>query len=687
MEKTLGGDRLGSGKKMKVQMHNYERSNHDLSYAWRSTMAPGTLVPFMVEIGLPGDSWDIELEADVKTFPTLAPLFGSFKLQLDVFTTPIRLYHSALHNNKLGVGMEMSKVKFPKLRIIARERNPVNGEPAVGTEMNPSHILAYLGIMDPGQPEEGLPRNRKVIAMPLLSYWDIYKNYYANKQEGFGIVMQKTKMNDDAIWASFDKGAYSSYAYSPAYRHPSETYITFENAPNNQNVQVGDRIMIFGTEMMLNANQCVIQTADSTGTTKEATVNTFTTKTYEDGRTTIIITQADITAGRIMTNAQLNKTKIITYNSTPGWQVPRESTAVIFPLERIDEIKEEILQQPWTTEYELVEGSGWNLDEITLKSAAYNSALNGLLCKTYQSDIFNNWLNREWLDGENGINEITKIDTSDGLKIESLILAKKVYNMLNRIAISGGSYNDWLEAVYTEESYNRPESPVYMGGLSKEIVFSEVVNQSSNWNSEKAEGAEPLGTLAGRGHLSPKHKGGSVKIKVSEPSIIMGIVSITPRIDYSQGNRWFTVLSDMDDLHKPALDGIGFQDLVTWKMHGGDSIINSLGWSSQWVIGKQPSWIDYMTNFNRCYGEFAKSNSQMFMTLNRRYSMLKTTLPGETAEYKQLWTVGDATTYIEPGKYNYAFADTSKTAQNFWVQIGCNIMARRKVSAKQIPNL
>ena len=43
----------------------------------------------------------------------------------------------------------------------------------------------------------------------------------------------------------------------------------------------------------------------------------------------------------------------------------------------------------------------------------------------------------------------------------------------------------------------------------------------------------------------------------------MGIVSITPRIDYSQGNRWFNDLKTWDDFHKPALDQIGFQNLPT----------------------------------------------------------------------------------------------------------------------------
>ena len=50
----------------------------------------------------------------------------------------------------------------------------------------------------------------------------------------------------------------------------------------------------------------------------------------------------------------------------------------------------------------------------------------GLALKTYQSDIFNNWIDTEWIDGENGINAITAVDVSDGkLELDTLILAKK----------------------------------------------------------------------------------------------------------------------------------------------------------------------------------------------------------------------------------------------------------------------
>ena len=73
--KNIGGDRLGSGSKMQVQMHNYERSTHYLSSVWRSSMQVGTLTPFMVEVGLNGDTFDIDLTAMVRTLPTISPLY------------------------------------------------------------------------------------------------------------------------------------------------------------------------------------------------------------------------------------------------------------------------------------------------------------------------------------------------------------------------------------------------------------------------------------------------------------------------------------------------------------------------------------------------------------------------------------------------------------------------------------
>ena len=98
---------------------------------------------------------------------------------------------------------------------------------------------------------------------------------------------------------------------------------------------------------------------------------------------------------------------------------------------------------------------------------------------------------------------------------------------------------------------------MYEGGLSTEIEFQEVVSNS-------ASGDEPLGTLAGRG-INTQKKGGKLHIKIQEPCYIIGIASITPRVDYCQGNDFDINLNTLNDLHKPALDGIGYQDLLNWQ--------------------------------------------------------------------------------------------------------------------------
>ena len=214
----------------------------------------------------------------------------------------------------------------------------------------------------------------------------------------------------------------------------------------------------------------------------------------------------------------------------------------------------------------------------------------------------------DWIDGDNGIAAITAVSTSDGsFTMDALNLAEKLYNMLNRIAVSGNTYEDWQDAVYTQSPRRHIESPVFLGGLSSEIMFEEIVQTAP---TELNGQSQALGTLGGRGkHF--KRKGGHVNVKVDEASFIMGIVSITPRIVYTQGNEWYmTELKSMDDFHKPALDGIGYQDLLGERMAWWAAKITDNGVTRQ-KIGKVPAWIDYMTAVDKAFGDFAEKVLEM----------------------------------------------------------------------------
>lgn len=660
MMKTLGGDRLGAGKKMQVELHGYERSTHNLGYLWRSTMSSGTLVPFMSEVALPGDTFDIDLDCDIKTHPTVGPLFGSYKVQLDIFLCPVRLYQGQLHNNKMGIGMNMAAVKLPLIQVPATVFNPEDVPDVDNAQINPSCILSYLGIRGVGlnAPLEATTP-REFNAVPFLSYWDIYKNYYANKQEEIGAVIHTPRA---ALIQTVDDIEIQLRGF------PAPTLL--DPAPNVSPmvVQNLDTMLIAYTGAVPDPMQIMIK--------------------LDDGRE---IPAGDLFTGFTDTTTQLIGTfnwnkygnvTVVNWRYVTEFEVDQvEPGITTFPLANLDNIREEILNHttnvtPFTMDGNAPAPFGLVLDA----TGDYNHMLStqeGLGLKTYQSDLFNNWLSTEWIDGAGGINEITAIDTSGGsFNLDTLVLSRKVYDMLNRIAVSGGSYDDWLDAVYTNERFKRAETPMYMGGLIKELVFQEVVSNSQSATGDG--GAQPLGTLAGKGVMASKHKGGKVTVKVDEISYIIGIISLTPRVDYSQGNKWDVHLLTMDDFHKPGLDGIGFQELITEQMAWW-STRRIPGAGTAWETrsaGKQPAWVNYMTNVNQTRGNFAIDGNEMFMTLNRRYEA--DPLTGE---------ITDLTTYIDPKKFNNIFADTARDAQNFWAQISVDITARRKMSAKIMPNL
>lgn len=664
MQTTLGGDRLGSGNKQEISLRNYERSTHDLSYIWRSTMASGTLVPFMSKVGLPGDKLEIDLNCEILTVPTVGPLFGSYKVQLDVFEVPMRLYNAKLHMNKLGVGMDMAKILLPQVGIRTNNAAAYVKTYLDNEHINSSALFKYLGISGLGRTTgtSGIA-TRYFNAIPYLAYWDIYKNYYSNKQENIGFVIH----TDSAI-AAAAMTPKSAYLFSSTGASKGNIL-----APNvAATMATGDTLQVYFPANALEPvpGSMGVKVAGAAAVL-DAVFSTF----WWDA------TQRILHCSNLISGNATKTLQVLAGSATPVGNPTKSFGLKAFPLPNIDTMRENILQFSGAGAFMVNKDSldPYGLPMVMWGTAPYEKtsvqfSQEGLGIKTYQSDLFNNWINTEWIDGTNGISALTAVDTSTGeFTIDALNIASKVYDMLNRIAVSGGSYDDWLEAVYTHERVKGVESPVYCGGLIKELSFEEVISLA---NTDINGESQPLGTLAGRGRLTGKHKGGKVEITVNEPSYIIGIVSLTPRVDYSQGNDWDVNLKTYDDFHKPALDAIGFQDLITGQLWWGEDLLNVDTYAvTHKSLGKQPAWINYMTSVNKNFGGFAEQDDSMFMVLNRRY------------EKNADGTLKDPTTYIDPTKYNHIFAQTSLDSQNFWCQIGVNLIARRKMSAKVIPNL
>lgn len=640
MERNIGKNTIGDNNKMSVDLKTYNMSTHDLSTVVRNTQAPGTLVPNLTLLVQKGDIIDIDIEANVLTHPTIGPLFGSFKLEHHVYTIPFRLYNSWLHNNRTKIGLDMSQVKIPQLNVGLK--NTDNPKPEdEWTQVNPSCLLAYLGIRGYGSLIGVTTKNVEKNAVPLIGYYDIFKNYYANTQEDkFYTIGGARKFEIDINGEIYnitninktikDKDVIQ---FSPAPTEEEKANFTFIGSQNSRyrrwkandiGAWTGSQLIIGGLETTSKYELDAIYNGLSVG------LQQWELESLDTLRDNILTTKGNVT----------------------------------FSVTGIDSVP--VLKQ-------FNERLGTKQDGY-LKTTASQF---GLALKTYNSDLYQNWINTDWIEGVNGINEISSVDVSDGsLSMDALNLAQKVYNMLNRIAVSGGTYRDWLETVFTGGEYmERCETPVFEGGTSQEIVFQEVISNS-------ATEQEPLGALAGRGVTTNKQRGGHIKIKVTEPGYIMCICSITPRIDYSQGNQWDTELKTMDDLHKPALDGIGYQDSINSERAWWAGYYNADPDKKDTAAGKTVAWINYMTNVNRTYGNFAIKDNEAFMVMNRNYELEVT---GGSSPTKI--AIGDLSTYIDPVKFNYIFADTSLEAMNFWIQTKFDIKARRLISAKQIPNL
>lgn len=668
MKVNIGKNTLGDNNKMSVSLREYGRSTHDLSYAWRSPMGVGTLVPFMKFLALPGDTFDIDLDTKVLTHPTVGPLFGQFKMQMDVFTCPLRLYQAQLHNNALNIGLDMKKVKLPKF---AQNYKTLEG---VGIEKSKKSgkgsLAEYLGL----RYEPIRDRVNNVNAVPYFAYYDVFKNFYANKQEDYFMLMGggefvgsgKVTTKDTVLYKVDNAGLYINRknAQGENANKPVQFTISKELWEASKKANTITLYYDVDTEpvgIKINAIDSYVET--------ETEANGIVTVTCRN-RTKLVFPDKELSVGVHTATGK-------PWTSSQGVWVPAYTSS--YKLEEIDNLREYILKQgkneilikansteEWLgTSFikdVLVGTANPGESEPKLKMPIIQMEMGGLCLKTLQSDIFNNWVNKEWVDGDNGIKAITDVAITDGkLNLDSLNIAQKVYNMLNRIAVSGGSYKDWIETVYTTDYYFRAETPVYEGGMSTIIDFEAVVSNSASTASGVEE---PLGSLAGRGYNGQK-KGGKIKIKVNEPCYIMGIASITPLVDYSQGNDWDNWLETMDDLHKPQLDGIGYQDLMENKMNGLAK--------PNLAIGKQPAWLDYMTNVNKTFADFAAGEQESYMVLNRIYNV------------DDKGNITNATTYINPKDYTYIFATNTETNRDFWVQIGCGVTARRVMSAAQIP--
>lgn len=659
--KKIGGERVGSGSKMTVAAHGYGYSTHDVSKVRRTSISFGTIVPMYTWMMQSGSRLRLNMDALITSNALAYQLYGSAKFQLDVFSVRMALYNPKMLLNLNDQGYEISDIKFPLMELTTKgyEDSEECLKNISNWQVNPSALIRYLGISNNGQREDNWTAEvtRKYNAMWLLMYYQTIKEYYANKQEKKGYIIHNVTPPSNIIIEKIEVyegatliGILPSSGGTITMDDPTSNIKIYYKTKNEEELLPEN--LLIESDLGVNAGDILFSSFTNDTTTPDYIIATW------GGFNS---TYGGIYYGYL--NQQTNNDTV------------NEPTIEEFDLKAIDRMMMRLMSNVESTAPIVIDETTEFPYGATFKQygdfRSVNGTQEGLALGTYQSDVFNNWLDNATINSLNAKNKV-KVDENGEFSIDMLNITQKLYNYDMRIGITDGTLEEWRELTYGQKTLGKSLKPVYEGGLTKEIVFDQVVSTASTTD-------EPLGSIASRGQFGSKHKGGYAQIEADEEKLVMVLAKITPRIVYNQGNDWTCNLKTLEDIHKPALDKIGYQNLITDTMGAFETIVKTDGTLITYSAGKQPAWQWYRTNYDDALGNMA--GTEDYKVFGRSYEAEMPNNPAFPIRIK------DLTTYIDPRKYNDVFAISSLDAMNFDLQVGIDATYTNVMSEEVIPNL
>ena len=174
-----------------------KKSNVNLSHVSPTTLAPGNLIPISFTRIFAGDDLRFKPSAFVQAMPMNAPLVNGFKLCLEYFFVPDRLYNWDLLADNTGITSDPDSVNLPQMVVQPTTSGWGNGvvtfSLATQNDVKGSATLIAKNVVSPGSLADycGFPvgilptwesdRN-SFSALKMLGVLDIFYHYYVNQQ-------------------------------------------------------------------------------------------------------------------------------------------------------------------------------------------------------------------------------------------------------------------------------------------------------------------------------------------------------------------------------------------------------------------------------------------------------------------------------------------------------------------------
>lgn len=185
--------------------------------------------------------------------------------------------------------------------------------------------------------------------------------------------------------------------------------------------------------------------------------------------------------------------------------------------------------------------------------------------------------------------------TSDAVTINTLRRAFKLQEWLEKNARGGTRYVEHILSHFgVRSSDKRLGRPEYLGGISQNIVVSEVLSTAETIDSSDNL-VNPVGQMAGHGIST---RGGTpVNYFVEEHGILIGITSVLPRTAYFQGLPKMYTRPTPLDYYWPSFAHIGEQEIKMKELYVAAA-------DPEATFGYIPRYSEYKYISDRVHGEF-----------------------------------------------------------------------------------
>lgn len=305
--------------------------------------------------------------------------------------------------------------------------------------------------------------------------------------------------------------------------------------------------------------------------------------------------------------------------------------------------------------------------------------LGGMCLGTYLPDVQNVILNSDFYT--KNVTSVKVNVTSSSFSVDQLVTAKKLWDSRTKDAMASGTFKDWIRMHYGVTPKIMDDMPTFLGATSSPIGFEDI---RATTYAKDGDATQYLGDKGSSGLGYGRSR--RFRVACDRPGYVMVLAQIVPCVDYDQGLSRYTLSRKLSDEFRPEFNGIGLQDVLvsdlnaSYEASQAPDIIDVLTPPWQVSVGKQPAWIQYMTDINKVRGTFCSTERSWVLRRD-----MQATGESDSAGVYDPTRDTDSSAYINPADWQQPFADQSPTAQNFLVQFNIRHKVRSTVLKRLRP--